>query len=179
DLKGFTQAFYRDLCAGDLQPVLDTLAHIRHATNCWLEITTLLIPGANDSDTEIEALSRWIERELGADVPLHFTAFHPDYKLTDRPATPPETVKRARHIAKSCGLQHVYTGNIHDAEGGATCCPNCHTPLIVRDWHHIESYHLNYNACPSCGKALVGRFESHAGGFKQLGRRRISVSFAA
>jgi pyruvate formate lyase activating enzyme len=177
DLKGFTQAFYRDLCAGDLKPVLDTLVHIRHATNCWLEITTLLIPGANDSDQEIEALSRWIERELGRDVPLHFTAFHPDYKLTDRPATPAATVQRARHIARACGLQHVYTGNIHDAEGGTTHCPSCQTPLIVRDWHHIQSYALNYNACPSCGKALAGRFTSHADGFKQLGRRRIPVSF--
>ncbi|MFM7330945.1 MAG: AmmeMemoRadiSam system radical SAM enzyme, partial [Brachymonas sp.] len=178
DLKGFTQAFYRDLCAGDLQPVLDTLVHIRHATNCWLEITTLLIPGANDSDAEIEALSRWIERELGAEVPLHFTAFHPDYKLTDRPATPPETVQRARHVAKSCGLKHVYTGNIHDTEGGTTSCPSCHTPLIVRDWHHIEKYNLNYNACPNCGKALAGRLTSHPQGFKQLGRKRIPVSFA-
>jgi pyruvate formate lyase activating enzyme len=177
DLKGFTQAFYRDLCAGDLKPVLDTLVHIRHATNCWLEITTLLIPGANDSDQEIEALSRWIERELGRDVPLHFTAFHPDYKLTDRAATPAATVQRARQIARACGLQHVYTGNIHDAEGGTTHCPSCQTPLIVRDWHHIQSYALNYNACPSCGKALAGRFTSHADGFKQLGRRRIPVSF--
>ncbi len=178
DLKGFTQAFYRDLCAGDLQPVLDTLVHIRHATNCWLEITTLLIPGANDSDQEIEALAKWIERELGTDVPLHFTAFHPDFKLTDRAATPPDTVQRARQIALACGLQHVYTGNIHDAEGGTTHCTGCQTPLIVRDWHHIERYALNYNACPSCGKALAGRFAAHPNGFKQLGRKRIPVSFA-
>jgi pyruvate formate lyase activating enzyme len=179
DLKGFTQAFYRELCAGDLQTVLDTLVHIRHATDCWLEITTLLIPGANDSDAEIEALSRWVERELGADVPLHFTAFHPDFKLTDRPPTPAATVQRARQIARACGLHHVYTGNIHDAEGGTTSCPHCHTPLIVRDWHQIEHYQLNFNACPNCGKALAGRFASHPHGFKQLGRRRIPVQFAA
>jgi pyruvate formate lyase activating enzyme len=179
DLKGFTQSFYRDLCAGDLQPVLDTLAYIHHDTNCWLEITTLLIPGANDSDQEIEALSQWIARELSPDVPLHFTAFHPDYKLTDRPATPAATVQRARHIARANGLRHVYTGNIHDAEGGTTSCPHCQTSLIVRDWHHIEQYHLNDNACPSCGKPLAGRFESHAQGFAQLGRKRIPISFAA
>lgn len=179
DLKGFTQSFYQNLCAGDLQPVLDTLAYIWHETSCWLEITTLLIPGANDSDAEIDALSKWVCKELGESVPLHFTAFHPDYKLTDRPATPPATVQRARHIARANGLRYVYTGNIHDAEGGTTHCHRCNAALIVRDWHHISHYQLNYNACPHCGTAVAGRFVGHPNGFTQFGRQRIPVSLAA
>jgi len=179
DLKGFTDAFYRELCAGELQPVLDTLAYIRHETRCWLEVTTLLIPGANDSDAEITALSRWMARELGPDVPLHFTAFHPDYKLIDRPATPPATVRRARRIALDQGLRYVYTGNIHDAEGGATCCPRCATPLIGRDWHQVTAYRLHAgNLCPKCDFPVAGRFEPRPDGFKAFGRRRIPVSFA-
>ena len=179
DLKGFTQAFYQELCAGDLQPVLDTLVHIRHETSCWLEVTTLLIPGANDSDAEITALSQWMQRELGPDVPLHFTAFHPDFKLTDRPATPPETVMRARRIAIDQGLRYVYTGNIHDAAGGTTHCPRCATAVVVRDWHHINAYRLQSGAqCPKCDFPISGRFERHDAGFTQFGRQRIPVSFA-
>ena len=181
DLKGFTEAFYRDLCAGSLQPVLDTLAHIHHETRCWLEITTLLIPGANDSDAEITALSRWVARELGPDVPLHFTAFHPDFKLTDRPATPLATVQRARRIARDEGLHHVYTGNVHDAEGGTTHCPRCNEALIVRDWHQVTRYRLHGgNLCPRCDFPVAGRFEALDSGqpLPVFGRRRIPVSFS-
>ncbi len=180
DLKGFTEGFYRELCAGSLQPVLDTLAYIRHETACWLEVTTLLIPGANDSDAEITALSQWMARELGPDVPLHFTAFHPDFRLTDRPATPPATVMRARRIAMDQGLRYVYTGNVHDLEGGTTYCPRCDTPLVGRDWHQITGWRLKAgNHCPRCDFPIAGRFDVIEGEFRQFGRRRIPVSFQA
>lgn len=178
DLKGFTDTFYRELCAGALQPVLDTLVYIQHATNCWLEITTLLIPGANDSDAEITALCQWVVKELGQQVPLHFTAFHPDYKLRDIQATPLQTVQRARHIALAEGLHNVYTGNVHDAAGGTTHCPGCRSELIVRDWHQITRYRLtDGNACPDCGTRITGRFDVLQGPLKTFGRQRIPIAF--
>ena len=178
DLKGFTQGFYEQLCAGDLQTVLESLVYIKHQTNCWLEITTLLIPGVNDSDAEITALSQWVARELGVDVPLHYSAFHPDYKMLDRPATPPETLIRARRIAMDQGLHYVYTGNIHDAEGGTTHCPSCQFPVIVRDWYQISAYKLEDGChCPSCGHAIAGRFDNVTGEFVQFGRQRIPIQF--
>jgi len=120
-----------------------------------------------------------MQRELGPDVPLHFTAFHPDFKMTDRGATPPATVMRARRIAMAEGLRYVYTGNVHDTEGGTTCCPRCSTPLIVRDWHYITAYRLHQtNCCPKCDFPIAGRFEKVEGEFRQFGRRRIPVSFA-
>ncbi|MBK9235597.1 MAG: AmmeMemoRadiSam system radical SAM enzyme [Rhodoferax sp.] len=180
DLKGFTEAFYRDLCTGELQPVLDTLAYVHHQTNCWLEITTLLIPGANDSDAELTALSQWVARELGPEVPLHFTAFHPDYKLRDVSATPVATVQRARRIALDQGLHYVYTGNVHDSAGGTTHCPHCGAALIVRDWHLIAQYRLQgVNACPDCGARIAGRFEVQQGPFKGFGRQRIPITFSS
>ena len=115
--------------------MLDTLVYLRHETDVWVEITTLLIPGLNDSDTEIAAECAWIREHLGGDVPLHFTAFHPDYKMLDRPPTPPATLTRARRIAIDEGLQFVYTGNVHDADGGTTSCPGCGAAVIVRDWY--------------------------------------------
>jgi pyruvate formate lyase activating enzyme len=176
DLKGFTDEFYVKLTGAHLGPVLDTLAYIHHETDCWLEITTLLIPGKNDSDAEIREESRWIRRELGPDVPLHFTAFHPDFKLTDIPATPAATVARARRIAMDEGLHYVYTGNVHDRAGGTTLCPGCAAALIERDWHHILSYRVTDDGrCPDCGTAIAGRF----GRFDlrgQFGRRRIHVA---
>ncbi|HSQ02993.1 MAG TPA: AmmeMemoRadiSam system radical SAM enzyme, partial [Burkholderiales bacterium] len=138
DLKAFTDEFYVKLCGAHLQPVLDTLAYLRHETNVWFEITTLLIPGKNDSDAELRAECQWIMKELGPDVPLHFTAFHPDYKLNDIRATPAATLTRARGIALDEGLHYVYTGNVHDEDGGTTYCPGCHAALVVRDWHLIE-----------------------------------------
>src|SRR5260370_28835978 len=142
DLKGFTDEFYVKVCGAHLQPVLETLVYLRHETEVWTEITTLLIPGKNDSDAEIEAECEWIARELGPDVPLHFTAFHPDYKMTDIGHTPAATLSRARNIPLGHALRYVYTGNVHDPEGGTTFCPACAKPLIVRDWYEIRSYDL-------------------------------------
>ncbi|MDE2585231.1 MAG: AmmeMemoRadiSam system radical SAM enzyme [Betaproteobacteria bacterium] len=173
DLKAFSDNFYVRLCGGHLQPVLDTLAYIRHNTDCWLEITTLLIPGENDSDSEIQAMSRWIYQELGPDVPLHFTAFHPDWKMQNISPTPPATLTRARKIALEAGLHHVYTGNVHDPEGGTTFCSGCHAPLIVRDWYELRHYEVTpQGSCPHCQTPLAGRFEARPGDF---GARRIPV----
>lgn len=180
DLKAFTDDFYRSLCGARLQPVLDTLSYLHHDTDCWLEITTLLIPGRNDSADEIAALSAWIARELGPDVPLHFTAFHPDWKLDDIPPTPPATLTQARRIARDAGLNHVYTGNVHDSEGGTTYCPGCHAALIVRDWYEIRRYDLDpLGQCPHCRSRLAGCFGSQLGhDGKAFGARRIPVRLA-
>jgi pyruvate formate lyase activating enzyme len=178
DLKGFTESFYAKLCAGKLAPVLDTLQYIKQETDCWLEITTLLIPGENDSDAEITALSRWVMDELGPDVPLHFTAFHPDYKMRDTPATPPASVKRARAIAKAQGLRYVYTGNIVDPDGGSTDCPGCGQRLISRDWHAVAQCAVGEaQRCPHCATHIAGRFGATFDSSAQaFGRRRIPVA---
>jgi pyruvate formate lyase activating enzyme len=174
DLKAFSDEFYLKLTGAHLQPVLDTLVYLVKETNVWLEITTLLIPGKNDSDEELTALSRWVRKELGAGVPLHFSAFHPDYKMTDVPPTPPATLARARRIALEAGLHHVYTGNIHDREGDTTFCPDCRKPLIERDWYEILDYRLTADGhCPDCGTAIAGRFAAFTGAF---GSRRIPVA---
>ncbi|MBK5205599.1 MAG: AmmeMemoRadiSam system radical SAM enzyme [Polaromonas sp.] len=174
DLKAFTEAFYFKLTGSQLQPVLDTLRYLKHETEVWFEITTLLIPGQNDSDEEITAMCQWIRKELGADVPLHFSAFHPDYKMPDIPATPASTLIRARLIAMREGLQYVYTGNVHNQEGDTTFCPGCQAPLIVRDWHQIKQYRLTGDgSCPDCGTTIAGRFDARPGDF---GRRRIPIS---
>jgi len=159
DLKAFTEAFYHKLCAGHLQPVLDTLEYLIHETDVWTEITTLLIPGSNDSDTEIRQESEWIMEHLGAGVPLHFSAFHPDYKMMDIPHTPSPTLYRARRIALDAGLHYAYTGNVHDTDGGTTSCPGCGNKLIVRDWYNILDYQVTDDGCcPSCGVRISGRF---------------------
>jgi pyruvate formate lyase activating enzyme len=177
DLKGFTDEFYFKLCGGRLQPVLDTLKYLKHETQVWFEITTLLIPGKNDSDEEIRNEAQWIARELGLDVPLHFTAFHPDYKMMDVAPTPPQTVSRARAIAQQEGLQYVYTGNVFDVEGGTTYCTGCKAPLIVRDWHRILRYRLTQDGrCPDCAMPLAGEFEQFT---RQFGRRRIPIAIHA
>ena len=176
DLKAFTDDFYVKLCGGHLQPVLDTLIYIHHETSCWLEITTLLIPGQNDSPAEIRALSEWVARELGMDVPLHFTAFHPDWKMQELPRTPASTLSLARRIAKDAGLHHVYTGNVHDSEGGTTFCPACHAALIERDWYAIRSYDLpNDGHCPHCRTAIAGRFGKFG---KPFGAQRLPIRIA-
>jgi pyruvate formate lyase activating enzyme len=174
DLKAFTDEFYFKLTGARLQPVLDTLVYLKHETQVWFEITTLLIPGRNDGDAEVRAECQWIMRELGPDVPLHFTAFHPDYKMEDVPPTPPATLTRARHIAREEGLHYVYTGNVHDLDGGTTACPTCEMPLIARDWHRIMAYRLTAKGrCPDCGTAIAGRFDAFEG---QTGGRRIPVA---
>jgi pyruvate formate lyase activating enzyme len=176
DLKAFTEAFYHRVCAAHLDAVLDTLRYLRHETSVWFEITTLLIPGQNDSDGEIDAETSWIAEELGPDVPLHFTAFHPDYKMRDIPPTPPETLSRARRIAIGNGLRFVYTGNVHDREGDTTWCPGCGTAVVVRDWHDILDYQLDESGeCPKCGYRVPGVFESR---LRPWGRRRLPVRLA-
>jgi pyruvate formate lyase activating enzyme len=177
DLKAFTDEFYYKLTGSHLQPVLDSLVYLHHETQVWTEITTLLIPGYNDSDQEIEAMSKWVVKELGQDVPLHFTAFHPDFRLLEATGTPSATLSRARHIALAEGVRYVYAGNVHDHEGGTTFCPDCSAPLIVRDWHRILEYRLTQEGvCPDCGAAIAGRFGSYEGGF---GQRRIPVRIGA
>jgi len=173
DLKGFTERFYERICGGRLQPVLDTLSYLKKETNVWLEITTLLIPGENDSEKEVDEETQWILAHLGPDVPLHFTAFHPDYKLTDRPRTPPATLNRARRIAMRNGLYHVYTGNVHDPEGGTTFCARCHAALIVRDWYEMLEWRLTIDGCcGQCGAPCAGVFDGPPGNW---GSRRQPV----
>jgi pyruvate formate lyase activating enzyme len=180
DLKSFSDGFYHKLCSARLQPVLDILAYIHHETDCWLEITTLLIPGQNDSPTEINELATWVVRELGADVPLHFSAFHPSWKMQEIAATPPATLIEARRIALDAGLRHVFTGNVHDSEGGTTYCPNCHAALIVRDWYVIKAYNLDRQGrCPHCLTTIAGHFGPTLGrDGKAFGARRIPVRLA-
>ncbi|MDR3390693.1 MAG: AmmeMemoRadiSam system radical SAM enzyme [Sulfuriferula sp.] len=174
DLKAFTEDFYFKLTGSQLQPVLDTLVYLRHETDVWFEITTLLIPGKNDSDEEISAMCQWIMQQLGPDVPLHFSAFHPDYKMPDIPQTPAATLIRARDIALRAGLHYVYTGNVHHIEGDTTFCPDCHAPLIVRDWYQINTYRLTADGCcPDCGSRIAGRFDAQPGHF---GRQRIPIA---
>lgn len=173
DLKAFTEEFYFKLTAAHIQPVLDTLGYLVHETDVWTEVTTLLIPGHNDSDQEIRELVKWFARELGPDVPLHFTAFHPDYKLVDVPPTPPETLRRARAIGLEAGLRYVYTGNVHDEEGDTTHCPSCGEACIVRDWYRILAYRLDEaGRCRRCQTKLAGRYARRAESF---GAKRIPV----
>ncbi len=177
DLKAFTDEFYVKLCGAHLQPVLDTLVYLKRETDVWFEITTLLIPGKNDSEAEITAECDWIMKNLGPDVPLHFTAFHPDWKMNDIPATPAATLNRSREIALKAGLHYVYTGNVHDSAGGSTYCPGCAKPLIVRDWYRINGYRMTENGtCPDCGTAIAGRYETFN---KAFGPRRIPVQITA
>ncbi|TCS40825.1 AmmeMemoRadiSam system radical SAM enzyme [Reinekea marinisedimentorum] len=164
DLKAFTDRFYWKLCGGHLQPVLETLKYIKHETDCWLEITTLLIPGENDSDAELHELTGWVVSELGPDTPMHFSAFHPDWKMMDYPPTPKSTLVRAREIGIKNGLHYVYTGNVHHRDGDTTFCPHCHAPVIVRDWYELVKWHLKANGqCEYCGGALTGVFEGMPG----------------
>ncbi len=176
DLKGFTDEFYFKICGGKLQPVLDTLVYLVKETNVWTEITTLLIPGKNDSDEELKAECKWLRANLGPDVPVHFTAFHPDWKMMDIPHTPAATLTRAREIGQLAGLNYVYTGNVHDEAGGSTYCPSCEQPVIRRDWYDIRGYQLDdAGACKSCGTQIPGRFQKFG---KPFGPRRIPVHLA-
>ncbi len=173
DLKAFTESFYVKQTGSHLQPVLDTLQYLKHETNVWLEITTLLIPGLNDSAEELQALSEWVVNKLGSEVPLHFSAFHPDYKMRDIEATPVSKLIEARRIALAAGLRYVYTGNVHHPEGDTTYCSSCGRVLIERDWYEIKHYHLTANGhCPDCGTAIAGRFRKSA---EHFGRQRIPV----
>jgi len=174
DLKGFTERFYRNVCGGDLNTVKETLQYLKHETAVWFEITTLLIPGENDADAELDEMTRWIADRLGPDVPLHFTAFHPDWKMMDTPPTPPATLTRARRIAIGNGLRYVYTGNVHDEAGGSTYCHHCGEILIGRDWYVLtKKWNLTpEGACRSCGTPCAGVFEAEPGDW---GARRVPV----
>ena len=164
DLKAFSESFYTSLTGGNLQTVLDTLVYIRNKTNVWLEITTLIIPGENDSDAEIKRMVNWIINELGPETPIHFSAFHPDYKMTDKPSTPLSTLVKARDIARENGMHHVYTGNVSYTPGDTTFCAQCGSTLIEREWYEIASYRLTESAnCKNCEAQLVGIFDSVAG----------------
>jgi pyruvate formate lyase activating enzyme len=176
DLKAFTESFYAGTCAGHLEPVLETLEYLKHETRVWFEITNLLIPGLNDSDEELDRQTAWVVDRLGPDVPLHFTAFHPDYKLLDRPPTPASTLSRARSIALANGVHYAYTGNIYDRDGGSTYCAGCRTLVIERDWYQLGAYRLGDDGrCVSCGLRIPGVF---SGPPEDWGRRRLPVRLA-
>ncbi|RZU47857.1 pyruvate formate lyase activating enzyme [Fluviicoccus keumensis] len=174
DLKGFSEDFYYRTTGAHLQPVLDTLMWLKQETQVWLELTTLLIPGLNDSDAELHAMTQWVRENLGPDVPMHFTAFHPDHKLRDIPATPAATLQRARRIARENGIRHAYTGNIQDTGGGSTFCHHCGELLIERDGYRLGRWGLDaHGACGRCGTALPGVFEAQAGDW---GAKRLRVA---
>ncbi len=172
DLKGFTEDFYSKITLSHLQPVLDTLIYLKKETKVWFEITNLMIPGHNDQIQETADMCQWIMDHLGPDVPLHFTAFHPDYKMLDINATPRATLQKAREMAISKGLHFVYTGNVHDAEGSSTYCPACKKLLIERDWFELGEYNLQNNACKFCGHTIPGVFDTAPG---HWGAKRIPV----
>ena len=167
DLKAFTDRFYWKVCGGHLEPVLDTLLYLKNETDVWLELTTLLIPGENDSAAEIEAMTQWVAEELGPDVPLHLTAFHPDWKMTHTPSTSLEILTRSRKIALEAGLRYVYTGNVHDFRGASTYCPGCDEIVIGRDWYELSTWDLvrtdDGAACRHCGAGIAGLFEDQPG----------------
>jgi len=180
DLKGFSDDFYRRLCSSELAPVLDTLTYLKHQTDVWFEITTLIIPGENDSPDEIDRMTRWIMDTLGPDVPLHFTAFHPDWKMMETGPTRKETLTICRQIARTNGLHHVYTGNVHDRPGASTYCHGCGDELIGRDWYELSSWNVacDGNAaarCKKCGTPLAGVYREKPG---RWGRKRRPYRFS-
>jgi pyruvate formate lyase activating enzyme len=176
DLKAFTDQFYQKLCFAELERVKETLVYLKSDTSVWFEVTTLLIPGHNDSVEEVDRLCDWYAQALGPDVPLHFTAFHPDFKMRDVPRTPPETCVRARAQGKAHGLRHVYAGNIHDPASDSTYCAGCGTVLIERDWYELGAYRLDGNRCRACGEALPGVFPEGAPGKWGARRKRLFIA---
>ena len=174
DLKAFRSSFYERLCHARLEPVLETLEWLARQSRVWLEVTTLLIEGANDSDEELHDQSRWMVEHLGPDVPLHLSAFHPDHEMTDRPPTSPRALRRARDIARSHGLRYVYTGNVHDRDGDATFCPGCGERVIQRDWYELLDWRVRDGACAACGHPIAGVFEETPGTWGSR-RRRITI----
>jgi pyruvate formate lyase activating enzyme len=173
DLKAFTEDFYRHVAMADLNTVLESIEYLHHDTDAWLELTTLLIPGHNDTDAELHRMTQWVVEHLGPDVPMHFTAFHPDYKMLDVPPTPPETLTRARRIATENGVRYAYTGNVHDRDGGSTFCHACGTKVIDRDWYTLGDYRLDDEGrCDGCGTQIPGVFDGPAG---RWGARRLPV----
>jgi len=163
DLKAFSEKFYSEICASHLEPVLDTLRYLKQKTDVWFETTTLLIPGHNDSDEELDAMTKWVVAKLGPDIPMHFTAFHPDWRMLDVPPTPHATLTRARNIAMRNGVRYAYTGNVRDIEGGSTFCHACKGLLIERDGYQITAWHLHEGDCAHCGTPCAGFFEEEHG----------------
>jgi len=177
DLKAFSDRFYYKICGGHLAPVLDTLKYVKHETDVWLELTTLLIPGENDSDKELDAMTGWVVEHLGPDVPMHFTAFHPDWKMRDIAHTSSATLTRARQIALDNGVRYAYTGNVHDAAGSSTYCHKCGALLIERDWYQLGRWGLDaYGHCAACGETVAGHFDATPGAF---GNARMPVRLAS
>jgi pyruvate formate lyase activating enzyme len=181
DLKSFREGFYHRLCAGHLQPVLETIEHLVRETDVWVELTTLLIPGHNDSEQEVGELVDWVLEHLGPDVPLHFSAFHPDHKMRLVPPTPSQTLRDARRLAMAAGLHYVYTGNVHDPAGGSTSCPSCGEVVLARDWYDITGCHLTVGSggtgtCSRCGGTVAGVYDGPVGTW---GTRRLPVRIAA
>ena len=176
DLKAFTERFYSKICAGHLQTVLDTLVYLKQETDVWFELTTLVIPGENDSEEEIDEMTCWVVEKLGPDVPMHFSAFHPDWKMLDHPSTPPKTLTRCRKIATRNGVRYAYTGNVHDEQGDATVCHQCGSTVIQRDWYELTGWDLDEKGrCKRCGTRCAGRVDAPPGGW---GRRRQPVRLA-
>ena len=176
DLKGFSEGFYQKLAAGHLQPVLDTLSYVCNETEVWVEITTLLIPGWNDSEAEIQEMTAWVVEKLGPEVPMHFTAFHPDWKLLDAPPTPSSTLLRARGIAMANGVRYAYVGNVHEKAASSTYCQECGERVIGRDWYLLSEWELTPEGeCRGCGATLPGVFN---GGPGTWGGKRQPVRLA-
>jgi pyruvate formate lyase activating enzyme len=177
DLKAFTEDFYQRLCSSKLETVLETLKYLKHETDVWFEITTLLIPGENDSEAELEELTQWVVKNLGVEVPVHFSAFHPDWKMTDLPRTPIETLSMARKIALKNGIRYAYTGNVHDFEGESTYCHNCGDILIGRDWYQLSTWNLTPDGhCQKCGSPCAGIFDGPPGDWGPKRQRVIMNS---
>jgi pyruvate formate lyase activating enzyme len=173
DLKAFTERFYKELCVGQLKPVLETLSYLKHETDTWFEITNLIIPGHNDEKSEIEDMTQWVVEELGPNVPMHFSAFHPDYKMMDTPRTPARTLSEARDIALKNGVRYAYTGNVHDERGDSTYCHQCGAKIIGRDWYVLTAWNLSANGrCQNCGSSCAGVLEHEPG---HWGARRLPV----
>ena len=180
DLKGFDEAFYRKICGAALAPVLETLEYVAHETDVWLELTTLLIPGENDSDAELERMTAWVVDKLGPEVPMHFTAFHPDWKMLDHPPTPPPTLTRAREIAINNGVRYAYVGNVHDRRADSTYCHHCGNMLIGRDWYVLSDWNLTDDgACADCGTPCAGVFDGAPGTWGAKRRPVRLADFAA
>jgi pyruvate formate lyase activating enzyme len=175
DLKGFSDEFYRTYCGGHLQPVLDTLRWLVHESSTWVEITNLIIPGANDAPQEIEAMCRWIATELGPDVPIHFSAFHPDFKMADRGPTPSKTLTMAYKLARQAGLRYIYTGNVVDPDHQQTYCPRCGKAVIRRQGYSITGFDLHDNQCVYCQTPIPGRFDDQPGNW---GAKRLPLAIS-
>jgi len=172
DLKAFSQTFYKKICMANLDPILDTLVYLKHETDVWFELTNLIIPQNNDNHKELDEMTKWIVKHLGPDIPLHFTAFHPDYKMTDIPKTEAKSLLEAYNIAKQNGLHYVYTGNIYDQKTGSTYCPSCNHCIIERNWYELGNYHISNGCCKFCNTKIAGKFMNKAGTW---GRKRLAI----